>query len=235
MKHLIFSIFVIGVLSPLTSTAQKDFGAWIGAEVKMPLSKNLNLGLQIENRLKNNATEVNQSFISPYLGYKLHKHINLEMAYRFSNRPETGLFGSENVHRISLDASFKDLIDFVSKDTRLKLDVRLRYTHAGGEGDLNNDYFRTRFKLSYNLPKTKLKPHIATEFFYHFNDQLTYVNNEVKTTNRFNKYRLRFGLDYELNKRHKFSLFYIVQPNIESNDTDFILGLGYRYTIKKTK
>jgi hypothetical protein len=121
------------------------------------------------------------------------------------------------------------------KKTKLKLDTRLRYTHAWDRGDLNNDNIRTRVKLSYNLPKTKLKPHVAAEFFLHLNDQLIYTSTSVTGNHRFNKYRLRLGLEYPINKRHELNLYYIVEPEFESPDTHFILGLGYNYEIKRKK
>ena len=229
------SLIVVGVAIPIFSSAQNDFGVWTGADVRLPITKKLDAGLQLESRFTNNASTVNKSFISPYVKYDLKKHIGLGLAYRFGNRPTTGLLGGDTYHRIGLDANFTDLLELFIKKTKLKLDARLRYTHAWDRGDLNNDNVRARVKLSYNLPKTKLKPHVAAEIFLHLNDQLIYTSTSVTGNHRFNKYRLRLGLEYPINKRHELNLYYIVEPEFESQDTDFILGLGYKYEIKRKK
>jgi len=229
------SLFIVGVALPMLSSAQSDFGVWTGVDVRVPITKKLDAGMQLESRFANNVSTVDKSFISPYVKYDLHKHIGLGLAYRFGNRPTTGLFGGETYHRIGLDANIKNLLELFMEKTRLKLDARLRYTHGWDKGDLNNDNFRTRVKLSYDLPKTKLKPHVATEFFLHFNDQITYTSTGVIGNHRFNKYRLRLGIEYPINKRHELNLYYIVEPEFESPDTDFILGLGYKYLIKRKK
>lgn len=229
------SLLVVGVALPMLSSAQSDFGVWAGADVRVPIAKKLDVGVQLETRFANNVSTVDKSFISPYVKFDLHKHIGLGLAYRFGNRPTTGLLGGETHHRIGLDANFTNLLELFMKKTKLKLDGRLRYTHAWDRGDLNNDNFRTRVKLSYNLPKTKLKPHVAAEFFLHFNDQLTYTSTGVTGNHRFNKYRLRLGLEYPIKKHHELNLYYIVEPEFKSPDTDFILGLGYKYEIKRQK
>ncbi|MFT6282008.1 MAG: hypothetical protein ACJA0U_002141 [Salibacteraceae bacterium] len=227
------SLFVIGVTLPMLSSAQSDFGVWTGGDVRVPITKKLDAGMQLESRFSNNVSTVDKSFLSPYVKFNLHKHIGLGLAYRFGNSPTAGLFGGETYHRIGLDANFKDLLELFMEKTKLELDARLRYTHGWDRGDLNKDNFRTRVKLSYDLPKTKLKPHVAAEFFLHFNDQITYTSTGVTGNHRFNKYRLRLGLEYPINKRHELNLYYIVQPEFESPDTDFILGLGYKFKIKR--
>ena len=229
------SLLIVSVAVPFLSSAQIDFGIWTGADLRVPITKKLDAGLQMESRFANNISTVDKSFISPYLKYDLHKHIGLGMAYRFGNRPTMGLLGGETYHRIGLDANLTDLVELFMKKTKFKFDARIRYTHAWSQGDLNNDNFRTRVKLSYNLPKTKLKPHVAAEFFLRFNDQLTYTSTGVTGNHRFNKYRLRLGLDYPINKRHELNVYYIVEPKLESPDTDFILGLGYKYEVKRKK
>lgn len=220
------------IISPFQTFAQNDFGLWTGVDARFKASKKLDFGLQLESRFKSNASEVDQTFLSPYARYELHKKIRVGADYRLSNRPESGIFGEYFTHRMTVDLEFKDLIkSFVD---RLDLDTRIRYTHATrGTGELNNDNLRLRVKLSYNLPKTKLTPHIASEFFYHFNDQIIYTPTEVQSVHRFNKYRLRAGLSYPLNKQHELSLFYMVEPEIEGPDTEYILSLGYSLKLGK--
>lgn len=231
------SLLIVGIMLPLFSSAQKDFGAWIGTDVRMPINKKIAIGLQLESRFKDNISSVDQSFLSPYMKYDLFKHIDLELSYRLSNNPTSGFFGSDNSHRITFDLGFKELLKAfkIIKSKNLNFDARIRYTHSTSTGDLNNDYLRTRFKLDYNVSGFKLKPYVSTEFFFHFNDQLTYSAIEVTSRNRFNKYRLNLGMEYKIGKRHELNLYYMIQPTIESPNTSFIIGLGYQYSLKRIK
>ena len=236
IRILKISLLFAGIMLPLCSAAQKDFGAWIGGDLRMPLSKKLDVGLQLESRFENNVSTVDQSFISPYLKFDLHKHIGVGVAYRFSNRPNGGLFGGETYHRIGFDVNFKNLFgEFLKNPNLANFSTRLRFTHGTDEGDLNKDYLRARFKLKHEMKDFKLTPYISAEFFLHFNDQLSYTAAEVVSRHRFNKYRINIGAEYKINKRHELNLFYIIQPTIESPNTSFILGLGYKYSIKKRK
>jgi hypothetical protein len=232
IRFLKITALVGGFLLPIQLSAQNDFGLWTGVDFRYKATKQLDFGFQVQGRFKSNVSEVDQTFLSPYVRYELHDHIRVGLDYRLSNRPESGLFGERNVHRVTMDLEFKDLLKPFAD--RLDLDTRIRYTHATRPGEeLNNDNLRFRLKLSYNLPKTKLTPHIATEFFYHFNDQIIYTPTEVRAVHRFNKYRLRAGLSYPLNKQHELSMFYMVEPEIESFDRDYVLSLGYSFTFGK--
>lgn len=236
IRILKISLLFAGIMLPLCSAAQKDFGAWIGGDLRMPLSKKLDVGLQLESRFENNVSTVDQSFISPYLKFDLHKHIGVGVAYRFSNRPNGGLFGGETYHRIGFDVNFKlGGINLSSSPNKSDFSARLRFTHGTDEGDLNKDYLRARFKFKHQLRDIKLTPYVSAEFFLHFNDQLSYTATEVVSRHRFNKYRINIGMEYKVNKRHELNLFYIIQPSIESPNTRFILGLGYKYSIKRRK
>ena len=142
-------------------------------------------------------------------------------------------FGSTYTHRTTLDVEFKDLLELFVDKTPLEITARIRGTHEVRDGDLNNNYLRGRLKLAYNLPGTKLEPHILGEVFYHFNDQISYTFSSIESRNRINKYRLRAGLSYPFTKQHTVKVFYIVEPRTESPRTDFILGVGYTFKLKQ--
>jgi hypothetical protein len=120
-----------------------------------------------------------------------------------------------------------------SGDWEQKSTVRLRFTHQYRGGDLNNDNLRFRWKYAVTSPNKKWSPYFLTELFLHFNDQLIYTSSEVRSVHRFNKVRFRTGVAYNFNKRNELNAFYIVQPEFESADTDFIIGLSYQYKFKR--
>ena len=229
---------IVGILAFTLNTsvslAQKDFGLWAGLDVRIPILKKLAIGVELQSRFESNVSQVERSFISLYVKYELHKHVRLGLDYRLSNLPSgSGFFGSEYTHRTTLDIELRNLVDLIKEDTRLQLTARIRGTYEARSGDLNNTNLRGRLKIAYNLPKTKLEPHVAAEVFYHFNDQINYTFSSVEAKHRVSKYRLRAGLSYPLTKQHLVKLYYIVEPRTESMRTDFILGVGYAFKLKR--
>lgn len=214
--------------------AQKDFGLWTGLELRVPLTQKLDVGLELQMRFHQNATKVNNSFLSPYLKYELHRHLGVGLSYRYSNEPDgQGVFGSTNLHRLTVDLEAKKLLDLVTKDSPFDAALRLRYTHETTMGDRNNDYWRTQFEIRYDWKQFHLKPEVSAEFFYHFNDQLSYSFDEVRVNHRFNKFRIRLGFAYDISKRSEAKIFYMLQSQLESPNADYILGLGYTYRFKR--
>ncbi|OFZ41246.1 MAG: hypothetical protein A3D92_23430 [Bacteroidetes bacterium RIFCSPHIGHO2_02_FULL_44_7] len=216
------------------ASSQKDFGLWSGVDVRVPMTKKLSAGIEIQARFKDNISRVDNSFLSPYLKYDVHRHLGIGVDYRFTNEAgPSGFFGTTNLHRICLDIEANKLVDLIADDSRFDASVRVRYTHENTLGDQNNDYLRMQVNVKYKLSKSKLEPEVAAELFYRFNDQLSYSFSEVRSRSRFNKYRVRVGLNYDLNKQNSVKIFYMVQSGIESPKADFILGVGYTYRFKK--
>lgn len=224
-------ILLIILLLPLSVLGQQDLGAWTGVKVHVPVNKRWNAGLEMQSRFESNISVANELFLSPYVEYDLKKWIRVDLAYRLTNYPADG-YG----HRESIDLVLQDLQKFIfSKKNRLSLDFRLRGTYEYRTKDENDTYLRFRFGGSYNLPKTKLKPSIDLEWFYHFNDQITYTFSSVDVNHRMNKYRIRFDLSYPITKVHSIKGFYIYQRSLFSDKLDHILGLKYSYEIKGIK
>lgn len=235
MQNRVYLFFLL-ILFSFIGSAQNDFGVWTKLEARVPVKDKFKTGLEWQWRLDNNASHLDQSFLSPFVAYELHKNIEVGFNYRWINKPgDRGLYGNTNLHRFTLDVEFDNLIKLVRKKSRIDASVRLRGTHRVGKGDRNDDYLRSKLKFTYNIKGIKLEPELSAELFYHFNDQLNYTYNEVSSHNRFEKYRLRLKLNYELNKRNSVYLGYMVQGKFESLGAEYIMVVGYRYDFKKLK
>ena len=178
--------------------AQSDIGMWNGVSLEVPINDKLTTGIDLQLRLENNLRETDELFVSPYLNYDLHKFVRLDLSYRMTSYPSSSAFG----HRKTFDIIFRNLMDLLKEDSRLSINARVRTTYEYKRHDENETYLRFRTKATYNLPKTKLSPELAGELFFHFNDQLIYTSEDVSAVHRFNKYRLRGGLTYPLNKQN---------------------------------
>lgn len=223
---LIYSIFIF--LLPLSVVSQTDFGAWTGMKVHVPLNKKISFGTDVQTRYESNLSELSEFFISPYVSYELNKHIGIGADYRMTYYATKSNYG----HREAIDLMFEKLIDLVYEKSRFDFSMRLRGTHEFNRSDDNSSNIRLKGKLSYNLRKTKLEPELSSEFFYHFNDQIVYQASEVITYNRFDKYRIRLGLNYSFSKRHRMKMFYQFQKAFLEDNSSNVLGLKYTYQFK---
>lgn len=238
MRQSLLILIFIGFWSS-TILAQKDFGLWSSVDLKVPITKKLDVGLGINARFKSNVTEVQKTFLSPSVSYRVADFLKFGADYRFANYPEMGFFGNHNTHRITLDADF-DLFQYKKmrsdslSSSKLQLSGRIRYSYENEVGDLNDENLRGQLKLEYGFPKDLgVKVYASSEVFFHFKDQIRYTSKAVTTYNRFNKMRVRAGFEYAINKRSAIELFYMIEPEFDSPKTDYVLGVGYVYELRR--
>lgn len=220
--------YILLLFLPFSAVGQSDFGAWTGVSVDVPLTKKLEVGSDVQTRYDSNLSELDEFFISPYISYELNKHIAIGADYRMTYYAQKSNYG----HREAIDVMFKKLLELFFTDSRFEFDARLRGTHEFNRSDDNSSNIRLKGKLSYNLPKTKLEPELSSEIFYHFNDQIIYKADKVITNNRFDKYRIRLGLNYSFTKRHQMKVFYQFQKTFLEDKSSNILGVKYSYQFK---
>lgn len=231
----------LGLIIGHLGYGQNNFGAWTSVNAKVPVTKKMEIGFGIQSRFESNLSKVDKSFLNPSLEYKWSDKIKTGLDYRFMNIAEDRFFGNVYTHRIALDGMFELWAkEFASKQStdknqaKLECSSRVRYTHEFTGQDLSDDYLRALVKIQYTIPiKQEVKCGIQSELFYHFNDQLIYSKGEVNSVNRFDKYRIRFDAEYGLTKRSEIDVFYIIQPEFESEDRKFVLGLKYTYKLRR--
>lgn len=223
MKFTLSSIFFIICL---VSFGQSDFGSWNGVGLSFKKSKDLSFGLDAEMRFDHNLHRLERYYFSPGVKYDLSKLIRIGSSYRFSVFPDE----NELSHRATIDLEFRDLAQTFLNTNRFDMNFRLRSTLSSFKYSISEPVIRGKLLLTYNLPKTKLKPEVAAEIFYGFNDQLVYTNDRVYGIHRFTKYRLRAGLDHEIGN-HGINIFYQLQSPLTESSIDHTIGIRYKYQI----
>lgn len=224
-------ILSIGIFLASSALGQNDFGAWTGADISAKVYKDLKAGFEIQSRFSRNLSRMDEVFLSPFLKYDINQFIRIGTDYRYTNSIGT----VNDAHRICFDTEARKLMDLIKEGSRFNFSFRTRFTHEYQKTKRNDNYLRFKFDFDYNLPKTKLKPELGAEFFYHFADQITYTFTDVTSRGRMNKYRLKLGASYPLSKEMDISLFYLIQSRFQESKTDYIVGLGYSYNLGKIK
>ena len=87
-KLLIVSIFVSALLFFIDSAKtladpylEDDLGLWAPVYIKMPLTEKIKSNLEINPRIQENVTHINQLLVRPSLGYQLTKDLSVWQGY----------------------------------------------------------------------------------------------------------------------------------------------------------
>ena len=228
---LIACVFLVTNLN-----AQNDFGIWSGLDLNAALSKDLIVGMEVEARFDRNVSHMKTAFLSPYASWDASKYFKIGINYRLSSSPYNATVANRILsHRYALDLEFRNIMELFKDKPKLGLTLRLRATKEYEELKRTDKYLRFRVKADYSIPKSKVEPYFFAELFYHISDQVTYTFSDVKTVNAFNKFRSTLGFKYEISKKHEIKLFSIYQRQLLQAENDFILGVGYSYSIDKLK
>lgn len=202
----------------------RDLNLWNKIAVKTEIVKNLDAEASFGLRLKDDASLTDQYFGNLNLDYKLNKHFDFALQYRYSKDYDEK-DGFEGYNRFGGFAAYRKKID------RLTLKFRTGFTYKTPFDEENDKSWNWRNKLSakYNLKGTKLTPLFSSEIFYH--------SESDEINNYFSKVRFTLGASYNKKKIGKFNVFYRLEQELNENfpTTDYVIGLGYTYTFKTKK
>ncbi len=227
-----YFILVFGLLLSHSSVGQTDFGVWMQGDIKSEISDRLSLGLETQLRLDDNAGHIKNRFLSPSISFKAHKFVQLGTSYRLSSVPfNSSIINRVYAHRYTFDLEFQKIMDLINDKSDLGISMRLRETTELESQNLTENTLRYKLKFDYSIPKSKLKPFLAGELFYRFNNQLTYTSTNVVATNAINKLRLKFGFTYKMKRGHSLKFYSLIQKQLVSQRSDFILGVSYSYKL----
>ena len=200
-----------------------DAGLWASVSLEKKINKQFDIGLSQEIRLIENYSELGSAFTELNLNYKIRvlKGLSFSPSYRFLQRRNQDNEYSFR-HRLSFDLSYRYKLNKIIFSLRERFQSQVRDVMNGEEGFAPVHYLRSKLSIKYDLNK-KINPWISTELFYQLN------NGEG---NEFDNVRYSAGIDYDFNKHHSISLFYLINKelNVNNQETDYITGISYKYS-----
>lgn len=204
----------------------KDFALWSSVGVDYTDKDKFKFILEQHLRLKENAGTTDEYFTELTIEYELFKNFELGFGARHitENDNQGGKQGFENHFRYNIDASFKYKIERFTFSHRFRYQNKNQLGISPENGDIHRENLRFKTGVNYNIRKLPLKPSVAIELFNRFN-----TNEDIN----YNKYRLTFGLEYNLKRFGKFKAQYRLENSVQPNPEEKleILGLSYRYSI----
>ena len=189
----------------LPAQERDDFGIWQDIDIGARFSERWSGGLWFEHRSKENAKTLDCALVMPYVNYAAGEHIHLNYASEFIQT----LGGWLITCRPSATLLLGD------GDLTFALRELPIYTHYCTDGS-GKWTLRTRGKVAYALPQTRLKPYLSCELF---------------TARHWEKTRYYLGTTWSFGSHSTLDLFYLYYVMAGVSTQRHVLGLGYAFKI----
>ena len=223
MKIKLSLIFFIVTLATLVAQNDDVYENWSSIEVDYGLTKNIDIYGGGQLRIKSVGDTYNKSFYEIGAKIKINDYLSSGFGYRgIDELDDVGnIQGHEKFNRYH--AFLTGAYEYKKIDFRLRLQFQRK--NEVGNSSLNNDFFRTRFEVRYDIKGWKADPRIGIEFFT--KDDLNFDAN-------YKKYRFSFGTKLNLKGPNSLTIKYILQEEVRvvSPISHHILRLNYNYSIK---
>ena len=225
MKIKLSLLFFLLSFFALVGQNEDVYQNWSSIEVDYGLTKNIDIYGGRQLRIKSVGDTYNKSFYEIGAKIKINDHLSSGFGYRVIDEldDEGNIQGHEKFNRYH--AFLTGAFDYKKFDFRLRLQFQKK-NEMGNSDSVNNDFFRTRFEVRYDIKGWKADPRIGIEFFT--KDDLNFDEN-------YKKYRFSFGTKLNLKGPNSLAIKYILQEEVrvESPISHHILRLNYNYSIKR--
>ena len=224
MKIKLSLLFFLLSFFAIVGQNEDVYENWSSIEVDYGLTKNIDIYAGGQLRIKSVGDSYNKSFYELGAKIKINDYLSSGFGYRgIDELDDVGnIQGHEKFNRYH--AFLTGVYEYKKIDFRLRLQFQRK--NEVGNSSLNNDFFRTRFEVRYDIKGWKADPRIGIEFFT--KDDLNFDEN-------YKKYRFSFGTKLNLKGPNSLTIKYILQEEVrvESPISHHILRLNYNYSIKR--
>lgn len=201
---------------------RQDFKLHTGAKLGFNITKDLDAVFEIQERIKNNASQSDRLLFEPALRYKFNKNWRIGALYRYTIKQDFEK-QQESFHRSAVHVRYKyDILDFTLKyRSLLQYGFEDLVNVIGGDNKLVH---RNMAELEYAIFGTKISPSVGFEIFHHIN----HPNGGI-----LYQWRTSFGANYKINKQSSISLNFLYENEFNlTNTTDAsILYISYSFSL----
>lgn len=225
-----FRVALVAALlcAALATTAQEafeDFGVWIAGEYETELFPDLDLAVEQEFRLEDNARTLGRMHTNIGLGYKLYGPLRLGANYRFiSNRRGNGFFAYR--HRATADLILRERYRRWRFTYRGRIQWDFKGYGYGDEMDMGPARkFRNKFQLQFQVDR-------RTAVYGDFNVRAVIFDpGEPSDEWYINRFRYRAGLKYMTSEYGSVNLFFQHDRDVNIAEPEhlYIVGVGFGF------
>ena len=199
MRTILSKFFLIFILPISVFSQENDFQTWTSILASKKILKKTNLMIKQGVRFRENSSLSSKLFTDLKIKSKYNKRFSFAIGYRFSNDWNRQLELSQK-NRFYSDIYYKD-----KYKKRFLFDTRARLQTQGNiEGYTAT--FRQKSAMAYNIPKTKLEPSVALEYFLPFESML------------IEKLRYTIGLSHPITKDLDAEIAYRIQQEFYTDN-----------------
>jgi len=220
----LFLVISIGCIGQ----SKVDNGLWSTISLEKELPKKFSFSFDQEIRFKDNISRLDILYSNIGFDYSFLKGFKTGIYYRLTEK-----YTKENEfkfkHKFMFDIAYRYKISPISISYRSRIQSEVKDYNSEYETNLAW-FWRNKFELKYSFKK--FIPHVSAEFYYQIKDPWNSALNKG-----WHKQRFSFGLDYKLNKKNEFGLYYLIQRGIDVDDSNDInvIGIQYKLTLPYNK
>ena len=220
---VLLALLFLGVLPSFAQSERStDFGVILGAKYDGPLVGKFDIGVEEELRFDHNCTQLDRWLNEVSLEYPfLHNRMHLGVVGGFIRRHnDKGYF--ENRARVGLDVTYAETYHRYKFTFRSRVMSTFRDESIGDYRVNPKVYWRNRFQVAYQMPNSRFKYSLSTEWHWLLNDPQASVIDNIRTV---------LTVDYRLSRHETLSLSARMDNDIQvKKPVDrFYLGFTYHY------
>ena len=201
MRKILNKFILIFILPISVFSQENDFQTWTSISASKKIIKKTNLIIKQGVRFRENSSLYSKLFTDLKIKSKYNKHFSFAIGYRFSNDWNKQLELTQK-NRLYSDIFYKE-----KYKKRFLFDARARFQTQGNIEEYATT-FRHKSVLAYNIPKTKLEPSVALEYFLPFENML------------IDKLRYTIGLSHPITKDLNAEIAYRIQQEFYANNPE---------------
>lgn len=219
---------IVVLLSACTSFSYgqvtTDFGVWLAGSFNKDITRDLDVSLEQEFRLAENATELGKSYTTLGLDYELKKWLRLGLNYRFIlNKSSADLF--RHRHRLMGDVAVRLSKQRFTFTNRIRLQSEIRTVNYSDEyGFAPATDLRNTLKINYRINR-KYEPYLSLDARFLIRDARTpYYTG-------FDRHRITAGVDIMLARNRSLDLYLMTSRhwNVLEPTQLFVVGMDFTF------
>jgi len=238
MKKIISTYFLHALICTLTfglssiyAQNDPDLEGWSAVEIDLKATEKLSFSIAEHLRLRNDISTVKNYFTQLKVNYEVLKNLELGGGVRYiTKNDDVGKKqGLDPYFRYQFDASYKTNVEKIGLLFRLRYQNKNQLGLSEEEGDIAQEFIRSRLGIGYRIMPLKLNLKLFAELFNQ--------PSNSKIEDRETRYRYTLKLSREFKKIGTFTVFYGIQGNevAQSKTKKSFLGFKYAYRINFTQ
>ncbi|MBI5540405.1 MAG: DUF2490 domain-containing protein [Bacteroidia bacterium] len=233
MKRVYYNVLIFVFLFLFVSenivvsqTVYPDAGSWNTINIEKKFTKKITVLFTEELRFKENFSRLNLFYTNLGVEYKFSDFFKAAFVYRFIEKYQDDNTFSFR-HRLMLDLTVKKKFGNFGVSYRQRIQAEERDIYSSDAGAVPEWYSRNKVAIKYDSDK-RYTPYVAMELRYQFHNP-----REWQSDYTWHRSRYSFGVDYKLNKKNTFGLYYLIQReyNVVLPQNQYIVGLEYSLSL----